>query len=399
MALLILTSENPEFSYILQKNPSSPPIERDLRKGKVRGWFDGPNKYYVRFTDAPDDISFAHVKTEFEYLDRTRYCNPFAVVQMINTVLRSAFQGGEEAPFPCSAKTVIELERSNYTKRLAKELGVTLQVLFGNIVEVTIEGTTVATVLQKLGLFCFVNVLCTSEDTIFIDKSLMLKYALVAQKLDISFYAKYMFLRQVQSPNDFKEFQEILQKDGELFCFGNTRSQRFSVVKDILTGGSTLYDFGCGELYQATKLAKKYEVVFGIDKDPLVQAENVHRIARKKLENVTLLETFPEVLEEGSDVLAGEVLEHMELIEAKNVLSFLASQPFKNLVITTPNREFNSFYALDGLRHDDHKWEPNLEEFTNLVEEFFPNLHKTIKGIGDSVRGVHTSLFAHIRKS
>ena len=405
MTALIIKSDNPDFSYLLEKNPSSPPFTKSLRKGKVTGFFNGTQSYCVHFTDHPTEVIFSHKNSDFEYLDRTRYTSSLALAMSVSTALRSALQRPNDEPeFPCVAVTAVELNHPKLMKRIGKELGLEfLPTQEGSPVGLlSLKETQVGTLLRKLVLFCIIDTFHArgEEDPLFVELELLKKYAQIAVQLDAPFYVRYLFLRQVESPKDFEVIRSIVSKPGEIFNFGSTRLQRFSAIKDILKGGKDIYDFGCGELYQTAKLSRSYTNVFSIDSDEGLQEINKHYVARKKLENVTLLTALPEILEEGCDILASEVIEHIPLEETGQLFSFLSRQDFANLVITVPNKEFNVWYGLgeEEMRHPDHKWEPTKVEFEQLIMTGFPSHTVRFYGVGDSVNGVHTSLMAHITK-
>ena len=96
MSILTVSSTNPNLSYIISKNPATilaekKPFERDLRKGRVYGWFPKPDNTMFRlmFQDSPVDNSFGP-NSDFEYLDVSRYSNPYIPIGMIKAALDSA---------------------------------------------------------------------------------------------------------------------------------------------------------------------------------------------------------------------------------------------------------------------------------------------------------------------
>lgn len=402
MTTVILSSENPDFSYLIQKNPNSAPAQKTLRKGVVTGFFKGTQTYGLHFRDHPTEVSFSHKNNDFEYLDRSRYLSSLAVAMSINTLLRSGMNltTEQEDPFTASVATTIELNHPRYMGRLAKELDIFLSTIMGPVVMVVVRGDRIGEVLRKLALFCIVDTLFASpeDDPIYVENALLEKYARIAKQLDISYYARYMFLQQVRSPKEFDIIRGILQKEGENFLHGNTRSQRTDAIMERLTGGSVVYDIGCGEMYQTKRLSKVYSLVHAIDRDEDIQAKNQNILQHRHIENVTLLNAIPEIIEDGADVLATEMLEHNSLEDARNICKFLESQPFRQAVLTVPNREFNPLYGIpEGeFRHDDHCWEPTKEEFVSFVKSSFPSRKVSVIGVGDSVNNVHTSLLAHI---
>ena len=95
----------------------------------------------------------------------------------------------------------------------------------------------------------------------------------------------------------------------------------------------------------------------------------------------------------------------MPYTEAIALVKALQETSVHNIVITVPNKEFNQFYELadEDTRHDDHKWEPTQEDLNaqfTLWSETSNEFKVTMKGIGDSVKGIHVStMFTLSRKS
>ena len=75
MAFLQLRSTNPNFSFLLKKNPASSMIAKELRKGVLFGYYsDAGQTFNAYFRDAFNEISYPEYKDqEFEYVNSTRY--------------------------------------------------------------------------------------------------------------------------------------------------------------------------------------------------------------------------------------------------------------------------------------------------------------------------------------
>jgi len=104
--------------------------------------------------------------------------------------------------------------------------------------------------------------------------------------------------------------------------------------------------------------------------------------------------------EEKVDVVLTEVVEHMEPDESAELLkSIVQHVDFDKLIVTTPNSAFNPFYALDGFRHEDHKWEMDTEQFQAWIKSICePTCSLVFFEIGDCVDGIHTTQGVLIRK-
>ena len=106
------------------------------------------------------------------------------------------------------------------------------------------------------------------------------------------------------------------------------------------------------------------------------------------------------LIQEGTDVLLTEVIEHLTYDDAKKLLQFLSDSMAKNIVVTTPNRDFNKFYDIpDGeMRHEDHQFELTYDMFRELILDTFKGRDYIIGGLGDSVDGIATTSFAVVKR-
>ena len=120
------------------------------------------------------------------------------------------------------------------------------------------------------------------------------------------------------------------------------------------------------------------------------------------MKNLELYASLDEVaIQADMDILLMEVIEHMSLEEAGNLLKRLLSYSFHQLILSTPNKDFNAFYGLseEQMRHEDHKFELSTQEFqtwlTATVGDTFVIQFFTT---GDQVNGVATTQGAIIEK-
>ncbi|HMQ66023.1 MAG TPA: 3' terminal RNA ribose 2'-O-methyltransferase Hen1 [Arachnia sp.] len=142
-----------------------------------------------------------------------------------------------------------------------------------------------------------------------------------------------------------------------------------AAVREV--GARRIVDLGCGEGYYLRALIEEPTVteVVGIDVSPRVleYAErklNLDRRPDRQRDKLTLRQssvTYRDDAIAGFDaVLLIEVIEHLEpdRIASLEASVFGAARP-KHVILTTPNREYNSRYELaDGQwRHPDHRFE------------------------------------------
>jgi 3' terminal RNA ribose 2'-O-methyltransferase Hen1 len=160
----------------------------------------------------------------------------------------------------------------------------------------------------------------------------------------------------------------------------------------------SVLDLGCGD----GKLIRQLLPIQGLDRIvgmdvSYFELEKAHRKLRledagpRMRERVTLLHgslMYRDARLEGFDVCCiVEVVEHLDAhrLEAFERVVFEHAKP-KAVILTTPNREYNETYGLEGLRHTDHRFEWSRAEFESwagrVAERFGYGVR--IEGVGDA---------------
>ena len=392
MAILTLTSTNPKFSYIIAKNPatirdSGKPFQRELRQGQLYGWFSADDQTFrLWFKDHPTRSSFADgVLSEFEYLDMTRYASPYLPIQMIQTALASASKAQHEddtaAEFETSATVTILAPARTLMNSLAKHYSkvatVALVDIANGFVKVTVTSPTVFQTLNILQTLCILQAMQDKGSYVRLDKPALEKYLRVLSSSDAPYFVRYLFAsRAVSDRGTFNTIRERIQGPGMTMFYGDTRRQRFDAIKGNLTGGHTLLDIGCGEMFYSLRLSSKYAEVWAIDADEELVGINARKITARKVENIgsecaevdSKWVSDRNSILQGSDVLMTEVLEHMPRHHAESLLVALLKSEARKIVVTVPNANFNKHYGLEGaFRHDDHQFEPTFEDWCDSM--------------------------------
>lgn len=89
MAIVQVKSTNPQFSYLIKKNPGSGMMLRSIRQGIAYGWYTDESTYNVYFKDADNEISYKqHQQETFEYLNVSRYHTPLFPLNAIGEFFR-----------------------------------------------------------------------------------------------------------------------------------------------------------------------------------------------------------------------------------------------------------------------------------------------------------------------
>jgi small RNA 2'-O-methyltransferase len=430
MAVLTIGSENPKFSWIIQKNPntireSKEPYKKEIRKGVAYGWFPNDQQFRLWFKDNPLHCSFAEgIGAEFEYLDRTRYASPYLPISLITNCLATAFKQSqeedEEHPWSAFMTTTVEVRSASMIRHITeyfngeygfdKGYSCTLTHLAGHAYDIHIQGPSIHKLLNAAMVIFLM--LCVSSKGIYVNLKgdIVEKYIKSINIIEAPYFIRYLFKRNVFSNRDtFLKNKALLDTSEISLWHGDTLTQRKEAIFPELDGGHQLIDIGCGELNYSLPLAAKYESVLAFESDDEVRENAEGKAKGRQVENISFQgaatpETIAdcELLFEGADVLITEVLEHIPLEDAKKLVIAVLNTGYNKIVITVPNKDFNIHYKLDGeFRHDDHKWEMGYQEFIDWLWDItrkYP-IGVTAMGIGDAVNGVSTSTLVTVIKN
>ncbi|MBC1475054.1 methyltransferase domain-containing protein [Listeria grandensis] len=416
MAIIQVKSTNPDFSFLIKKNPDSGMILRQMRKGVAHGWYSPQDTYNVYFKDADNDISYKKYRDEnFEYLNLSRYnSNIFPL-----NALSEFFSLKERDPRDQAGFThefhinMLYIRRVHYIEFFQKYMpDYTFEVTYLS------DSNWAVTISTKSSLYDLIhisNLFCLffagfSREYLDITDDLLKKYIKSVQITDPPFYIRNLFVHHFLTTrklfSQFKSELEATDRYDIQFDFGGTAVQRRNFIASQLNFDKVIVDIGCGEGFYAIPFAEKTKLdYYAIDIDPEMLLLTNKKAAKKELDNIitySSLETFLEnAPTEKVDVILTEVIEHMPTKMAKKLIrKIIENIDFDTCIITTPNSEFNSFYGLEGFRHDDHDWEMSTEEFQEWLTETIDNSKVTVEfqAIGDAVNGIHTTQGALLRK-
>jgi hypothetical protein len=431
MSILILGSNNPMFSHVTGKNPATirannKAYRREVRKGVAYGWFaKGDQEFRLWFKDSDMETSFGAGDGEFEYLDCTRYGNAYLPIALIANCLSEAADNhyGHDAtadengtPFKAYVQATIRVVNRRYLEQMANHFkDVTIESVpvtdSAYYYHVSIQGNTVSQVLNVLQVICILQCLCDDDTYVRMDLSAAKKFAAVFNRVNTPYYPRYLFQTKAISNRDtFLKLLPDLQAEGMVLNYGDTRWQRFDMIKTVLRGGLRLVDIGAGEMFQAMRLSKVYDRVIVIDADEERSGNNHGKITGRKMDNMQAIHaevtaeyvTDNELMFEDADVLLTEVVEHMEYEQADALLKAILKTNHGKVVVTCPNKDFNQFYLLgdDEFRHSDHKFEQTFEEFCDWMCTLAAGAGVLVSciQIGDSVNDISTSSMAVFTK-
>ncbi|MCG7408960.1 class I SAM-dependent methyltransferase [Paenibacillus sp. ACRRX] len=412
MAIVQLKSANPQFTFLIKKNPNSGMQLRSIRKGMAYGWYSDESTYNVYFKDADNEISYKqHENEHFEYLNVSRYNTPLfplnAINEFFNAPLKRSddeldLEGYDHSLFI----NMIHIEMVRYIDFFQKHLpDFTFHIQHRSHKSYALTVTTRRSLYQLLHV---TSVLCLflsmlGNEYIDISDSILDKYIKSLNIIDAPFYIRSLFARNfLSSRQRFNKYKSEIEKTRRYdirLDYGGTAFQRRNYIGGVLPLNKSLVDIGCGEGFYAIPFAKKMDhSYYAIDTNEEILDALQRKAIIKEIDNISTYPSLDQFLGtyngELVDVIMTEVIEHMSENEAKDLIQHVCRHVnYEHFIITTPNADFNTFYELDGFRHDDHKWEMGQERFRAWFLEFLKemNLHYEFVAIGDSVNQVSTT--------
>lgn len=428
MSIVTVGSTNPAFSFVIQKNPatireSNIPFKRSVRKGVVNGWFTKPDdsEFRLWFKDHDHQSSFAEgLSDEFEYLDRSRYGSPYAPIAIITECLGSASKEESALDLPGSLfesyiSSNILVANPSFLERMSSHYNdsclIKAEPLPGQerYAKITVTAPTLHSAINIFQTLCIMQALSDKETYVPMGEAALQKFAKVFNRANAPYYPRYLFkVRAIHNRATFDKVKEDLQGAGTTFVFGDTRQQRFDVIREQLKvkPSEVLYDIGCGEMFYALRLQNTYETIFAIDADEEISTNNVGKLRGRNIEDVVAIHAMvdKEWVEEngekfsGADILLTEVLEHIPQEESLVLLDQILKCNPSKVVITVPNKDFNVNYGIteNETRHYDHKWEPTFADFSDeMVTVAAATGYKvSVTPIGDVVNDASVSTLA-----
>lgn len=427
MAFMQIGSTNPKFSFILKKNPSSGPLVRNIREGHLFGYYSADNKIFnCFFKDSDTEISYKRSKDdEFEYVNPSRYNAPEFILDSVSEFLEHIIKKENEFDiegydnFLMINMVNIKRKYLDIFKRYFKDIYFEEEEICGSNFRLKFSTKgTLKFLISFAQLYAFFNVMRNR----YLTEDEIVKYNKQLAKTKAPYFIKYIFkVNALKDKGNFYKCKKSLEENSfgnEIieFQYGYAHEQRIDAIESLLDFKRSIIDFGCGNgdyakrfCHRLEKMGKRY---YAIDKD-----EDMLRIVKKRMkdvENVIFGTTFPDIEDIGEDfdVIMSEVIEHMKKDEATKVVKeILHKQNVKNLVITTPNKDFNQFFSFeeDEMRYEGHEFEMGKEEFikwvgnvVGIIDNRMDNNKKELNiqflDIGDKVNSIPLTLGVRIEK-
>lgn len=428
MAFLQIGSTNPNFSYILKKNPESGMLIKPNRKGRLFAWYSNPSVFNIYFRDSDMEVSYSG--EDFEYMDVSRYNAPMFLINAFSEFLNHMKKADDKDIIGYEHTLMINQMKCKPSsldrfKSHFMSLGYDFkfdEVAYRNYrIEIKTQNTLRELINMGQLLSIFNSLL--NNDLEHVSDDDIDKYVVCLKVIDSPYYLRHLFkLYFLKTEKLFKKYKALIEKSEREkieFEFGSTLMQRISAIRKLLDFKSPIIDIGCGTGEYVREFAPKLgELEYHAIDIAQERIEAVKRLCdRKKIENVVVWSSVDEFAsvaefvssidpEDNANVLMTEVVEHMTKDDAAALIEKVLEWKFKSVIITTPNRTFNSNYQLleEDTRNDDHKFEMVKEEFTTWIEEIVGkhNLGNNISvkffDIGDRVNGLQPTLAVVIRR-
>lgn len=176
-------------------------------------------------------------------------------------------------------------------------------------------------------------------------------------------------------------------------------AQRRAAIVEVLEacGARRVVDAGCGEGALVADLLRvaRIDHVLGMD----VSAEQLAKAERRlRLEDMPDRQRARVALAQSSlnyvdarlaaadAVVLSEVIEHIDEDRLTDLEAAVFALRPPNVVITTPNAEYNEIYGLTGYRHTDHRFEWSRAQFGRWAHGVAGRngYRVTLRGVGDS---------------
>lgn len=398
--IIKLHSENPQLSYVINKNPSSPPRVTSIRQGYLFGWYHN-NDYVMRFIDGADELSFKDYKNQFyEYLAPSRFVHPEIPLNIFDELFRTLDK--KQDTFSKQTIEIHHLRIKNKTLTTLKKYSDNIELEFipckhwdrYYTIKISLQGT-VRDLIDYTSLFCMLICLDNRE---FMDLSdeRAVKFFKMLGRFDCSYFIRYLFKTNIIK-NSNKKYEKLKDYLNESISTEykidqlNNFESRVRFIKQYINTNNLL-DIGCGEGRYLTRFAGQVKKYIGIDIDEKCIDSCLDKCKKRGIENAVFYPTLEDFLksEHGQDeytIIASEVIEHIEE-DKEFLLSVVTNLVWNKIILTTPNKDFNQHYRIDS-RHEDHVREYTHDELCNLLISL-NNLNSVyeIHGIGDSVNDI-----------
>lgn len=406
MACLYIQSDNEHFSYVINKNPNSGMKGVKLNKGRLFGYFSNSQQYNIVFLEDIDEVAFPkYANQEFSYINSSRYNSPRFISTAIMNYLDSALNKQNAYDVPANYVLYINSVQiyGNSLSRIINqfpEFNININPLINDNYSLTIRcHTTLYALLNFMYILAF---LITIWDDIYIniDSSLIQRLIRAIQIIDAPYYIRYL-IKIYAIHDNFKQYKENLEQSNRyniLLSPQNNQNIRLTTIASLLSQQNDVIDFGAGEGKLVKYIKNFSHTYYAIENNTTLMPILERNLTKANMQYI-ISDTIKYPINKAYEVVMSEVFEHNSLEYMTTLLWQLINDiNCKRIILTTPNKEFNQFYALsnDELRHKDHKFEMTYGQLNNYFNQF--NCSYRIINLGDEVNNIPTTYLIFLEK-
>lgn len=436
-SLILIKLGNLTYQSFLQKNPDNfGGIQlRQIKNGVGIGRVISKQEYHLIF----QDTKYSFSEDTSNQIDFQSYCNPRVFLTLASIFLRHLLvekNQYESQKVSWLNTTMGELDSAGYqhtliienlyADRLSRQRDFVFSKYFPEVTltqkseclySLRIETNRSVFHLINLASLVCMYLAATNSQPWFLNQELCAKYVRIIKNLaPVPYFILYLFSRAcIPTLEMFNKLKADLESsfDGQLnLCWGNTQDMRMRAVRDFLLIEGQIPDhvleMGCGEMdYPRTFIKKLNPDRQWWCVDPDDYSHLAERIkSQKKCDNLFFSQNLNAISGDlqGCCLLMTEVVEHMAELEAYCLIKTILELYTPNRgIITTPNIKFNQYYQFEEdreLRHHDHRFEFNFDQFKQFMERVIKGLPYNLKffGIGDQVNDEYVSLAVEIQR-
>ncbi len=424
-----INSTNDYLLDILNKNPNSELglYMKEHRNGVIVGNCIDKHNYHAVFYDS----KHSYTNYEDNQLDFKSHCDAKVVISMVNELFSDLIKEKEQVlnkNLSWLNKTIKDIDTeeciitienifidSNWLRNdeflLCRYIdGLVLTKKSSNLFQLTLTSPDIFTAINNISFITFLMAVTNEDERLFLTDELIMKFIRILSNIkNIPYFVYYLFIKRclIYKTTVWDKVKPLLEKSLKdntnldcTFTPNDTHTDRIEYVKTNINLTNDILDFGCGEFRHFKKLAKLLDnekTYYGYDIEDYSNLVNVlsERYPKSNLVFSTDINTVPK--NKPLSVILSEVIEHNSLEEGKKIIQDIVNNfNVKQIIITTPNKDFNQFYnmAENELRRDDHVFELNYGEFLAYINSL--KFNKAIKSIildklSDNVNGISVS--------
>jgi 2-polyprenyl-3-methyl-5-hydroxy-6-metoxy-1,4-benzoquinol methylase len=425
--IIQIKSNNPNFSYMLAKNPNSGLQGQGLRKGALFHYFINPEHYVIYFEDNYDssNISYPKMDKQKEYLDKSPYISSYILFDCLSTLLNHCLKPEVDQKYlkydPTGNKFNYELEcilevRGSHNLDIFKrycendfgQVNISYEKIHPFVYKINFKSTNFFNLIKIVFIFAVYNSIF-NRDKIQLQNSFIEKIVDIINQLDAPFFIRYLIKKNmIFSKKVYEKVKDKLQQSSRYEIKFVSQNEPWEIrynfiFNNINTTVPLVIDWGFGEGKMLKRFNKIFDKIVGVEiDDDMIERlkwrienredyKDIICIDYKNANEISKLDTLTQDYNSCIVVLA-EVIEHLsDKNSCINLLKYIITtfSP-EQILITTPNREFNKYLGIkEGLRHEDHKFELSMKELVELLQNVTSQIKAkyafSIQGIGDMV--------------